>query len=330
MKYVETGSTDPRFNLAVEEFLFDRIADINDTIFMLWQNEPTIVVGRFQNTLEEINTDFVTKNSINVVRRMSGGGTVYHDWGNLNYTFIVNRESEKDFDFRTYCRPIVQILREKKVNADFSSRNDLTIDGKKFSGNAQYMKGGRLLHHGTLLFDSDLSVLTKALNVSPDKYVSKGLKSVRSRVTNIKPYLAENMDIDEFKRHIIEAIEFREKGLGNVKLDNSDMAEIRKLTEEKYSSWEWNYGSSPDFTEKKEQRFDFGKVEALLNVNMGTICSCKFYGDFFGNGELENLERSLEGVKYNKDSISKALKAKHIGHYFNGASSEDIIDFLSP
>src|SRR6056297_40615 len=330
MKYIETGSFDPCFNLAVEEYLFNRISGSKETIFMLWQNDPTIVVGRFQNTLEEINYEYVNSRSINVVRRISGGGTVYHDRGNLNYTFIVDRDSEHVFDFGTYCKPIVEVLRQKGVKADFNSRNDLTIEGKKFSGNAQHMRKGKLLHHGTLLFYSDLSVLSSALNVSPEKFVSKGLKSVRSRVTNIKPHLQENMNVKEFKSFLLAKIRFEGQGFDEYKLTDKELEEIKDLADNKYRSWDWVYGKSPEFSEKKEYRFSFGKLEALLNVINGVIQNCKFYGDFFSSGNLENLEKDLSGIKYERESIIEALEHKQIGHYFNGADKKEIIDFLSP
>lgn len=330
MHYVETGSTDPGYNLAVEEYLFDNLSEGHDDIVLLWQNRPTIVVGRFQNTLEEVNSDFVKEHGIHVVRRISGGGAVYHDLGNLNYTFIVHRGKENEFDFARYTAPIIEILKDMGVDAAFSSRNDLTIEGKKFSGNAQYMRKGKLLHHGTLLFDSDLSVLTKALRVSRDKFISKGIKSVRSRVTNIRPHLKKAMNILEFKKAILEHFPATGKVLQEKILREDELDKIASLSSSKYHSWEWNYGISPEFTEEKSFRFSFGKVEALLNVKEGKILGCRFYGDFFGNGDLEDIEAKLTGIKYTRSDLEKALAHSHLGHYFRGVDKEEFLDFLSP
>lgn len=331
LKYIENLSTDPCFNLAMEEHLFNSLEPENDGYFLLWQNEPTIVVGRFQNTLEEINGDFVKSRKVNVVRRISGGGAVYHDHGNLNYTFIVHSKTETPFDFAFYTKPIIDILRKLGVNAEFTSRNDLTIDGKKFSGNAQYMRKGRLLHHGTLLFDSDLDILTQALNVSEDKFLSKGIKSIRSRVTNILPHLhSDDMDIASFKEVILDNLTHDNTGIVRSSLPVEVMQKITDLAESKYRTWDWNYGKSPEFTEKKIKRFDCGKIEALIQVEKGQIQSCRFYGDFFGNGNLEDIERLILGKEYNRIELEKALEHVHLGHYFRGIRKSEFIEFLKP
>lgn len=330
MKYIENLSKDPYLNLAMEEYLFNNLKSGDDGYFLLWQNEPTIVVGRFQNTLEEINGDFVRSRKVNVVRRISGGGAVYHDQGNLNYTFIVHSKTDNPFDFAFYTRPIVEILNRLGVNAAFTSRNDLTIDGKKFSGNAQYMKKGRLLHHGTLLFNSDLDVLTQALNVSEDKFLSKGIKSIRSRVTNILPHLSDDMDISSFKKVILENITHDNQDIVETTLPVEVIKDIEDLAENKYRTWDWNYGKSPEFTERKIQRFDSGKIEALIKVEKGIILSCKFYGDFFGNGDLGDIETLITGKPYNKDDMAKALEHVHLGHYFRGVEKPDFIEFMAP
>jgi lipoate-protein ligase A len=330
LKYIENNSKDPFFNLAMEEHLFNSLSSEDDGYFLLWQNEPTIVVGKFQNTLEEINQDFVNSEKVNVVRRISGGGAVYHDHGNLNYTFLVNSRREAPFDFAFYTKPIIDILNHLGVNAAFTSRNDLTIDGKKFSGNAQYMRKGKLLHHGTLLFDSDLDILTRALNVSEDKFLSKGIKSIRSRVTNILPHLPEPMDITAFKQAILENLTHDSKGITTHVLSEKDLETVNSLAEEKYRTWEWNYGSSPEFTEKKFSRFDGGKIEALLKVEKGIITNCRLYGDFFGNGNMEDIEKLITGIPYRKADLEKALEHIHLGHYFKGISRSEFLELMAP
>lgn len=330
MKIIETGSIDPRYNLALEEYLFENLESQEDDLFLLWQNEPTIVVGRFQNTLEEVNSTFVKQNDIHVVRRISGGGAVYHDMGNLNYTFIVHTRKDHDFDFARYTAPIIEILKNLGVNAAFTSRNDLTIEGKKFSGNAQYMRKGKLLHHGTLLFESDLSVLAKALKTSSEKFVSKGIKSIRSRVTNIRPHLQKGMTIQEFKDSIIEHFPSTGVKLTRFELGEKELTDISLLAQQKYDSWDWNYGRSPEFSEKKSKRFEFGKVEVLLKVSDGRILNCKFYGDFFGNGDLGDIESRLKGTRYERTDLEKELEHVHLGHYFKGIPKEELLDLIVP
>lgn len=187
MIYVKSNSTKPQFNLALEEYVFEHLDEYGE-IFMLWQNEPSIIVGKHQNTIEEINTKYVKENNINVVRRLSGGGAVYHDLGNLNYTIISKDEGSKGFDFKTFSQPVIDVLADLGIRAEFTGRNDIVIGDQKFCGNAQYMKKGKVLHHGAILFDTELDVLGKSLKVSKDKIASKGVKSVRSRVTNIKDH----------------------------------------------------------------------------------------------------------------------------------------------
>jgi len=196
MKYIFNPSTDPHFNLALEEYVMTNCKD-GETYFLLWQNEPSIIIGKHQNTVEEINSSFVKDNNIHVVRRLSGGGAVYHDLGNLNFTFIIGSGKEGMFDFGKFTQPIVKMLQSRGVNAELNGRNDLTIEGKKFSGNSQYIKNNRLLHHGTLLFNSNLEDVAKALMVSGEKIESKGVKSIRSRVTNILEHMADKISVLE-------------------------------------------------------------------------------------------------------------------------------------
>ena len=326
MLYIRNENTNPFFNLAMEEYLFN-LNDNNDYV-LLWQNEPTIVVGKYQNTAEEINSEFVKEKGIHVVRRITGGGAVYHDLGNLNFTFINKGTGKKEFDFRKFTMPIVKALERFGVKAELSGRNDITIDQKKFSGNAQYVKQGKVLHHGTLLFNSKMEELIKALKVTKDKFQSKGIKSVRSRVTNIADYLSENITVSEFKELLLKYMFDEDTELIEGQLKDADMNEINLLMKSKYMNWDWNYGASPEFNVKQAKRFEGGKVEVLINIKNGVIQSIKFYGDFFGSESPEEIEALLRGKRYNEDEIRGAIAPLNINEYFKGISPEELLSCI--
>ncbi len=327
MIYIRNDDNRPQFNLALEQYVFDSL-DQFDEIFLLWINEPSIIVGKNQNTIEEINLDYVKEHNINVVRRLSGGGAVYHDYGNLNYTIISKSKNTSAFNFEAFSRPVIEVLAKLGVKAEFTGRNDITIDGKKFCGNAQYMKKGKVLHHGAILFDTDLGVLGKALKVSKDKIESKGVKSVRSRVTNIKDHLKEDISIEDFKQLLLDHMIKEYGGIQEYKLTEEDYANINKLMEERYATWEWNFGSSPKFNIEKSKRFPSGKVQTKIDVEDGLIKGIKFYGDFFGSGEISDIEEKFIGVKYKEDEIMKVLDDIDVGYYFSGISKEDLISCI--
>jgi lipoate-protein ligase A len=329
MYFIEGQSHDPTFNLALEEHLYRSVGEGHPGYFLLWQNAPSIIVGRFQNTAQEVNRSFVEEHGISVVRRISGGGAVYHDLGNVNYSFIVPQESSPEgettpFDFVRHARPVIDALAKLGIHAESGSRNDLCISGQKFSGSAQHMDRRRLLHHGTLLFDSDLSVLAQALNVDEEKFTSKGFKSVRSRVTNILPHLHAAISVEKFIEELRKCL----SGIETISLTEAQLEDIQRLREEKYATWEWNWGASPEFTERKIRRFPWGKVEALLNVKDGVIMQARFFGDFFGLENRDGVEKLLEGRLYREDSLREALRAFPLEHYFKGAEQEDFLDFL--
>lgn len=324
MIYIKNDCNKPQFNLALEEYVFNYL-DQFDEIFLLWINEPTIVVGKHQNTIEEINTQYVKENNINVVRRLSGGGAVYHDLGNLNYTIISKNKDSNGFDFKTFSQPVIEVLADLGINAEFTGRNDIVIDGKKFCGNAQYMKKGRVLHHGAMLFDVELDVLAKALKVSQDKIVSKGVKSVRSRVTNIKEHLKEDITIEDFKELLLKHMFKDKEDMEVYELTEEDLKNINKLMEERYMTWDWVYGQSPEFNIRKDRRFPSGKVEILIDVDNGFIKDIKFYGDFFGHGDLKDVEEKLVDIKYSEYEINEALKGIDVGYYFSGISQDELL-----
>jgi lipoate-protein ligase A len=295
---------------------------------MLWKNHNTIVVGKHQNTLAEINAEYVRDNEITVVRRLSGGGAVYHDLGNLNYTIITGDQDGGSFDFARFCAPVVDALRSLEVPAEISGRNDIVIDGKKISGSAQYKKDGKIMHHGTLLFDSDLGVLADALNASAEKLQSNGVASVRSRVTNIKPYLKTEMSMDEFYETLKQAL-FARLSLHPYPLSAEDQEDVARLRESRYARWEWNYGASPASAIKKSKRIDgVGKIEIYLEVATGgTIRDIAFFGDYFGDGQ-ELLKARLTGARLAEDSLRMALAGIDVGECIHGLDETALLSVL--
>lgn len=325
MFYIKNDSLDPRFNLALEEYVV-KYLDSEDTFVLLWQNEPSVIIGRFQNTVEEINTEYIEKKGINVVRRITGGGAVYHDLGNLNFSFIEKTDADS-IDFRKYNERIVLALEKLGIKAEHNSRNDIAIEGKKFSGNAQFIYKGKVLHHGTILFNSNLEDVQAALRVNADKFTSKGVKSVRSRVTNVSDYLKEMITIEEFKEILLQSL-FAPDFPVEYKLREEDLKAIYKLKEEKYDTWEWNYGSSPAFNFRKEQRFPVGKIDLRLDVNKGLINKIKIYGDFFGTENLEELENLILGCKYDRQEIRKKLENVDFTRYFGNINREELLSLF--
>ncbi len=325
---IRNDSKNPRFNLALEEYVFYNF-DANNEYLILWQNEPSVIIGRNQNTIEEINAKFIKDNNINVVRRMTGGGAVYHDLGNLNYTFIVSSDKDVISNFKKFTEPVVSALAKLGVNAQFSGRNDITIDGKKFSGNAQHYANDRLLHHGTILFNSDLAVVQEALNVKIDKLQSKGVKSVRSRVTNVYPYLEEKITIEQFKdtllRFILNDENYKEK---EYILTEADLAAVKTLMNEKYNTWEWNYGESPAFEVEKSQRYTGGQLSLKFDVKDGTLQELRIFGDFFGKRDVSDIEKLLKNKQYQEKIIRDALESIEFDEYFTGISIDNFIDCM--
>lgn len=312
MLLINNTNTNAYFNLAMEEYF---LKNTNEDIFLLWQNENSIIVGKNQNTLSEINYDYVKENNIKVVRRLSGGGAVFHDLGNINFTFISCNDNSFS-DFKKFTMPIVEALKELNVHAEFSGRNDLLIDGQKFSGNAQYNYKNKVMHHGTLLFSSEINDLSNALKVKPSKFQGKSVKSVKSRVTNISSHLDKKMTVLEFKDYLMDFINKRDENSHFYELNDKDIESINKLVEEKYSTWEWNFGYSPKYSLNNELKYPGGNVEFSLDVHDGLIKDIKFFGDFFGKEDISFIENKLRNVKHNEYSIKSALEDVDINNYF--------------
>jgi lipoate-protein ligase A len=329
MLFVENEpNKDPRINLALEEYLIKSVAP-KEEILLFYINKPSIIIGRNQNTIQEINVDYVQDHDIIVVRRLSGGGAVYHDLGNLNFSFIAPNSPGNFHNFRKFTQPVIKVLMRMGVPAELSGRNDILVDGKKISGNAQYVSGLRMVSHGTLLWDTDLSVVGEALRVKQAKIESKGIKSVRARVANITEFLPENPpDIMSFRQMIIDGVN-SENPLEEYVLSETDWANIHQLSAERYQTWEWNFGKSPAFGIQREIRYGGGCVEAWLDVSRGGVINqVKFYGDFFGQRDVAELEATLAGCHYEHSAILERLSELEVNDYFVNLTNTGLLDLL--
>ncbi len=328
MLYIVNNSNDPYFNLSLEEYLLKEL-DVGDHYLMLWQNRPVVVVGRNQNTWDEVNLDYIKENDVAVVRRQTGGGAVYHDLGNLNFTFVFRDQRYGSYDFGYFMEPVVEVLKGLGLAAEIDGRNDITIEGKKVSGNSQYRQKDRVIHHGTLLFDVNLDNLEQALLVSPDKIAKRGVSSVKSRVTNIRSLLSSSLEIDNFKDVIKNALleEFGEIQ-GDYHLTPDDLRRIEDLQRNKYETWEWNFGASPLYNIKRSRRFSWGRLDILLDVQEGMIKRCEIYGDFFGREGLSPLEELLEDVPFREENIRSVLKNIDPSEYISGLDRETLCELL--
>ncbi|AEN91507.1 MULTISPECIES: lipoate--protein ligase [Priestia] len=318
---------DPRINLAIEEYALKHL-DINETYLLFYINEPSIIIGKNQNTIEEINTKYVEDQQIHVVRRLSGGGAVYHDKGNLNFSFITKDDGNSFHNFKKFTEPVVEALKKLGVNAELSGRNDLMAEGRKISGNAQFSTKGRMFSHGTLLFDSEIENVVSALKVKKDKIESKGIKSIRNRVANISEFLEQKVTVEEFREMLLRYIFDGEENITEYKLTEKDWEKIHQISKERYQSWDWNYGKSPKFNLQHSHRFPVGQIDVRLEVNKGKIDACTIYGDFFGVGDVQEVQGKLTGVRYEKASIEQALEDIDIPHYFGNITKEEFVELI--
>ena len=320
---IETHSHSAFVNLAFEEY-FLKSKDLDDDIIMLWQNEPAVVVGRFQNTLEEINQPFLNAHSIPVARRISGGGAVYHDLGNLCFSFILRDVSPGTMDASRYIRPVVNALVQLGIPVKVAGRNDLTIDGKKFSGNAMALHKNRLLFHGTLLFDTDLDMLGLVLKSASDKIESKAIKSVRSKVTNIKSYAAKDMDVLQFKQ-ALKTIFFENEPQIEYQPNLEDQVEIQKLMENKYLSWDWIFGRNPATRVRSSCNFAGGKLEIELELDKGWLAACHIQSDVLDMPVIEEIELLLSNIRFTAQDIVRALEGIELENQLGSITKEELI-----
>lgn len=324
---------DATTNLAIEYFLLNE-KKLDEPILLFYINENAIIIGKNQNTIEEINQDGVDKLGVQVVRRFSGGGAVYHDMGNICFCFITEDDGDSFRDFGKFTEPVIEALHKMgATGAELQGRNDLLIDGKKFSGNAMYSNNGRLTAHGTLMLDLDVSILPQILRPKQEKIVSKGIKSVRSRVTNIKPYLApeyQELDILQFREVLLKNI-FNVEDTSTIKeyvLTDEDWVRVEELRSKYFNNPDWNYGKNPKFEFKQSKRTPAGQIEFSLNVEKNAIKDIKINGDFFGLGEISDVEKALVGVGYNREDLTTAFEAIDIRRYFGNVTVDILVNLL--
>ena len=272
---INQTNSDPYFNLAAEEYF---LKSFQENIFMLWRSRPSVVVGKHQNALAEINHEFVQKNQIPVARRLSGGGTVFHDPGNVNFTFIRNVEKISEVNFKVFTVPVVEALRKLGVEAYSTGRNDLLIDGKKISGNAEHVHKNRVLHHGTLLFDSQLEALKGALKADLSKFEDKAVQSNRSEVSNIAHYLQSPISVEEFTDFLFSEIRENIAEALVYELSDIDRTAIEKLSTEKYQTWDWIFGYSPRYRFSNALETSEGAIYIKMLVEHGHITEASLSG----------------------------------------------------
>lgn len=326
MILINSKETNPYFNIAMEEYL---LKNSNDDCFILWRNEPAVILGINQNAFSEINLDYIKDNNIPVVRRLTGGGAVFHDLGNVNFTFISSKNRDDFNNFIKFTTPIISYLNTIGVKAEFSGRNDLVIEGRKFSGNAQCSFNHKVMHHGTLLFSSEITNLSNALKPSSLKLESHGVKSVKSRVTNISEHLKSPMTVESFKDDLFR---FAVDEFPNSKVydfNSRDISSIDELAKEKYSTWDWNFGKSPQYQLKNSINYSGGNVEFYFNVKKGIITQIKIYGDFFGVKPTTDLESLLTNTQFNKEALRKKLQSINLKDYLTGITVDEFINGIA-
>ena len=325
------GNTHAPLNLALEEYVF-RNKPTDDDILLFYVNAPSIIIGRNQNTIEEINARVVAERGIEVVRRISGGGAVYHDLGNLNFSFISPYVHGRFNRYDHFTKPVIAVLRALGVPAELSGRNDILAGGRKISGNAQFATPTRMISHGTLLFDSNLDDVTAALNPKPGKVESKGVKSIRSRVANISEFLTEPITVDELRERILEEIfGTRDRTrIPTLELGEADWLAVHEHMAKKHGNRAWNYGEDPPSNVQRSQRFPIGEIDARIQVEDGAIAGIRLFGDFMGRLDVADLERRLTGVAYDQASIAGALTGIEVSDYFGEISRDEVVELLAP
>ena len=323
MKYLQNNSTDPHFNMAFDEFCLEHLK-ADEPVFYLWQNRPSVIIGLNQSAYAEVNLPYLQEKGILLARRVTGGGAVYHDLQNLNYT-ITGRIRDLESDYPAYVETMAQALRSLGVPAELSGRNDILVEGRKCSGYAKRMYKDRIMIHGTLMYDVDIDTLTKALAVPGSKLSAAGVESVRSRVANLKDYLPQFPDIQAFKNALQELLAGDDE---EIRLSDEQLAQIEADAAAKFRTWEWNCGHSPVASFQVRRKVSCGTIEAAFSLKNGRIDGLRFSGDFLGNLPPDGIEKSLQDCRYTRDDLLNALKDVRVGACFDSLSSEELTDLL--
>lgn len=313
MIYIDTKSTDVFYNFGCE-YYFATEKHLSDDIFLMWATEPTLMIGKYQNTMGEIDSAYAREKNITVVRRMSGGGTIYTDLGGWQFS-VITPSSGLGIEFGRFVYPVVDALCSLGLNAAATGRNDITVDGKKVSGNAQFRLSGTTVHHGSLLFDTDIHELVCATTPKDYKITSKSIKSVRDRVTNIRDHLAHDMTHEEFRQLIVSRLTN-----STYTISNNDGERIRAISCEKFNDPKIIYASSPKFDIEKTVHTDGGTFTLGFTVKKGMICDSRITGDFF---TAEDISGALVGVQFTPGDVSAAL-SEFDGVIF-GATTDELV-----
>ncbi len=325
MRCILSDHTDPYFNLASEEVL---LKERGEDYFLLYRNRPSIVVGKHQNTLAEINLPFVSEKGILVARRISGGGTVFHDLGNVNFAFITTGKEGELVDYKKHTRPIIEAMKTIGLDIDLGKRNELLLGKQKISGTASHVFKHRVLHHGTLLFSSELKELSQALKVKAGRFEDRAVKSVRSEVTNISDHLVDKIDVLDFQNLVHKTILENMDGAMKYNYSKKDLEEINQLRASKFSSWEWNFGYSPKYQFSKALRFGTGQIALHMNVDKGIIQEVNIEGDFLGAKDIHALEDVLVGTIHDPETIRLRLSGIKVSEYIAGLENEQLLSGL--
>ena len=319
------GITAPQLNLALEEHLL-RHLDLAEPLLLFYINEPAVIIGRNQNTAEEIDPDYVRENGIHVVRRLSGGGAVFHDLGNLNFSFITSGKEDLH-NFAKFTEPVVRVLSELGAQAELRGRSDIFVDGKKVSGNAQFAAGQRMFSHGTLLFDTNLEHMLRALNPRQAQIESKAVQSIRQYVTNVRDYLPAGTTITDLRDALLQGI-FGTVTAPRYTLSDEAWTAVNRLRAERYDTWEWNVGKSPDFNQRKQARLSAGKIDVHLDVAHGLINRMAIFGDFSGERDVAELQERLVGLRHDPAALREALAGVDLSRYFGSVTLEEFLELL--
>ena len=323
MRYLVNDCTDACRNMAFDEYVLERLP-LDEPVFYLWRNAPSVIIGLNQSAYAEVNLPYLESRGIALARRVTGGGAVYHDLQNLNYS-IVGRSRDLNADYPEYLHFMVNALRRMGVPAELSGRNDIMVDGRKCSGYAKRVWKDRLMVHGTLMFDVDLSVLQDVLSVPGSKMAASGVASVRSKVANLREFLPRFCDVLALKDALHGILAGADT---EVTLDTAQQDAIDRMADEKFRSWDWIYGKSPEAQFRSSRKFACGTVELSWSVRHGLLEDVRFGGDFLGNLPAEGMAARLNGIRFEPESILAALKEAGVRDYFDGLTPDDLAAVL--